>query len=667
MATRTAPTPTPQDDDGSVDNRPPPKDLSHHLSRSTKNREASSIKQFYKYFGIPGIGQLAGGLPNNYYFPFDTLEAKVARPERWQPTPNKPVDPPPKDDNEAASARQQQLSKLSKLHIGALSSPLNQPQDAITVPHTSQQKNPIKKVDLATALQYGTAQGYPPLYYFIRQFTQQYMHPNCPYKGGPEVILTNGNTDGFSKVLQALTNEWSEEKDWIRDREGLLVEEFCYMNAIGAARPRGLNIVPVGLDDEGMRAQGPGGLREVLENWDLKKGKRPHLMYTVTMGQNPTSGVLSLHRRRDLYALCSQYDIIIVEDDPYWYLQFPSSTALNTTTCSDPSNTSFNPSCPMFANAEPRPTHWKSSGYAFLDSLVPSSLHIDTDGRVIRLDTFSKTVAPGCRLGWISAQPDLVERILRITETSTQQPSGFVQSVIAELILGPDHGGLKPTTKSSGGGGGGKGGLPSGEGWKADGWVRWLEGLRGNYERRMQKMSDILEEGQYLVKSGRRSSLSSTITQEDEGEDEEWAVIEKTPLYSFDRPVGGMFIWLRLHFENHPLFPTYSKHPEGPARLAHALWIFWTTKPYLVLVSPGAIFSPTPKIREKDGWRYFRLCFAAIDEEELGGTSRRLAEGVGAFFRIKDKRVIERLLEEDGKGVEARSGRAELAQMMGPC
>lgn len=54
-------------DDG-VDDRPEPKDLSHHLSRATKARGASSIKQFYKYFAIPGIGQLAGGLPNNYYF-----------------------------------------------------------------------------------------------------------------------------------------------------------------------------------------------------------------------------------------------------------------------------------------------------------------------------------------------------------------------------------------------------------------------------------------------------------------------------------------------------------------------------------------------------------------------------------------------------------------------
>ena len=262
----------------SEDNKPEPKDLSHHLSRSTKARQASSIKQFYKYFQIPGIGQLAGGLPNNSYFPFDTLEAKVARPSRWEPTPNEPVDPPPGDDGESF-AKLSLNSKSAKKQNSSSSQP---PQDAIAVPHTSQQDDPLKKIDLDTALQYGTAQGYPPLYYFLRQITRENLHPNCPYKGGPEIILTCGNTDGFSKALEMLTNEWSEEKDWIRDRDAILVEKFAYPNALSTARPRGLNVVPVEIDDEGMTADGLGGLREVLENWDFKKGRRPRLMYTVT-------------------------------------------------------------------------------------------------------------------------------------------------------------------------------------------------------------------------------------------------------------------------------------------------------------------------------------------------------------------------------------------------
>lgn len=188
----------------------------------------------------------------------------------------------------------------------------------------------------------------------------------------------------------------------------------------------------------------------------------------------------------------------------------------------------------MFANSEPRPKGWKSSGYEYLDSIVPSSIQIDTEGRVIRLDTFSKTIAPGCRLGWISAQPALVEKILTVTETSTQQPSGFVQAMVAEMLLGPDHKGLdNPKPKE------GKGGLPDGRGWKADGWVRWLEGLRGNYERRMNKMAHILDDAKYMVKSGRRQSLSMTADADDT---EEWSVIEKTQTHSFDWPVCRYFI-----------------------------------------------------------------------------------------------------------------------------
>ena len=246
-----------------ADKRPDPVDLSHHYSKVTKNRNTSSIKDFYKYFAIPGIGNLAGGLPNNNYFPFDTLEATAALPQRFLPTPNTTVDPP--SERLAKSTLSDEVSS-----------------SRVVVPKTSDNQDILRKIDLKTALQYGTAQGYPPLYSYVRQFTTDNMHPNVPYAGGPEVILTCGATDGFSKAIEALSNTWNEDRDWVGYREGLLVEEFCYMNAIQAARPRGLNIVPVAIDGEGMVAYGKGGLHEVLNAWDTRKGKRPHMIYTVT-------------------------------------------------------------------------------------------------------------------------------------------------------------------------------------------------------------------------------------------------------------------------------------------------------------------------------------------------------------------------------------------------
>jgi DNA-binding transcriptional MocR family regulator len=76
------------------------------------------------------------------------------------------------------------------------------------VPHDSGIPDPLRMIDLKSALQYGTAQGYPSLYYWIRQFTRNNLHPFVPYKEGPEVILTCGNTDGFAKTVQALSDEW---------------------------------------------------------------------------------------------------------------------------------------------------------------------------------------------------------------------------------------------------------------------------------------------------------------------------------------------------------------------------------------------------------------------------------------------------------------------------
>ena len=121
----------------------------------------------------------------------------------------------------------------------------------------------------------------------------------------------------------------------------------------------------------------------------------------ASIGQNPTSGVLSIARRKAIYVLCVKYDVLIIEDDPYWYLQYPSA----------------NPSRFAASTHDPSPylnSHKKSSGYPFLDSLVPSYLSVDTEGRVVRLDTFSKTVAPGCRLGWITTQPNLCERLVSL-------------------------------------------------------------------------------------------------------------------------------------------------------------------------------------------------------------------------------------------------------------
>ncbi|KAL1847884.1 hypothetical protein Plec18170_008294 [Paecilomyces lecythidis] len=571
---------------------PPPLDLSHHYSYTTKNRQASSVKKFYKYFQIPGIHNLAGGLPHVSYFPYDTLEATVALPQRFKPTPNIPVGPPEDDLVDVASLAQPASTRVK-------------------VPKESDTTNLIKKIDLLTALQYGTAEGYPPLRAFVRKFVREHLHPNVPYAGGPEVILSCGSTDGFSKAIESFTNVWNKERDWIRDREGIVCEEFAYMNAIQTARPKGLNIVGITVDEQGMAVSGPGGLADVLDNWDFRKGRRPHLMYTVTIGQNPTGGTLSVERRKEIYALCQKYDIIIIEDDPYWNLQYPSAYALSKqyrgeSTGANLYNRNYN-------------SHGKSSGYEFLDSLVPSYLSLDTDGRVVRLDTFSKTIAPGCRLGWITAQPAIIERLTRIAESSTQQPSGFVQAMVAEMIMGPQ------AAKETGGDG-----LQGEHGWKMDGWVRWLEGLRGGYERRMQDMCTALEEGKYIVQDSTDRDLFNSM-----GDLSDWEVVNKVKMFDFVWPMAGMFVWMKICIETHPLFSQL-----GGEKLCKALWIYLTRKPYLCLVAPGEMFAATQKSADI-AYQYMRLCFAPMAASDVTEASEKTVEGFKAFWQIKDPKDID--------------------------
>lgn len=142
--------------------------------------------------------------------------------------------------------------------------------------------DPTEKIDLATALQYGTAQGYPPLLSFLKQFSTRHLHPNVPYAGGADIVLTVGSTDGFSKTLEMFVDTWSPGRDPIENRPGLLCETFVYGNVLSQSQPRGVQPVSVKADAGGMVADGPGGLEDVLANWDYTKGRRPHLLYTVT-------------------------------------------------------------------------------------------------------------------------------------------------------------------------------------------------------------------------------------------------------------------------------------------------------------------------------------------------------------------------------------------------
>lgn len=190
------------------------------------------------------------------------------------------------------------------------------------------------------------------------------------------------------------------------------------------------------------------------------------------------------------------------------------------------------------------------------------------------------------------------------------------------------------------------GGRQSGT-WKMEGWVRWLEGLRDGYEWRMRTMCTILEEGRSIIEQApsagtSRSHRSYYDSDSDEDDEDDWQLLHKTPLYSFQFPRGGMFVWVRMCFETHPLWSCEGVSAE---RLSAALWKHLMKKPYLCLVAPGAMFNPAGGGNGQRGWsdesfRYFRLCFAPMQEGDVAASAKGFVEGCRDFW-------LQGVLEDD--------------------
>ena len=204
----------------------------------------------------------------------------------------------------------------------------------------------------------------------------------------------------------------------------------------------GLKVVGVEMDDQGLL---PSTLDHILSHWDTKAqgGPKPWLLYIIPTGQNPTGTTQSEKRRRETYRCAQKHDLYILEDEPYYFLQMQAYTG------------------PTAPDVPPPSSH-----DAFISALVPSYLSMDVDGRVMRLDSLSKVLAPGSRVGWITASEQVVERFVRHQERSTQAPSGFSQIILFKLLD---------------------------EAWGHAGYLDWLIDLRLQYTKRRDNICHACE------------------------------------------------------------------------------------------------------------------------------------------------------------------------------
>ncbi|MEO7600120.1 MAG: PLP-dependent aminotransferase family protein [Opitutus sp.] len=194
----------------------------------------------------------------------------------------------------------------------------------------------------------------------------------------PEVLVTTGS----QQVLDLIA------KLFLNPGDIVLTENPTYLAAIQSFQTFEAKFVPVPTDHEGLI---PEALPELI------KQHRPKFLYTIPNFQNPTGVTLTATRRQTLARIAAEHALTILEDDPYGKLRYEGSA-------------------------------------------VPPIKHWDTDNRVIYASTFSKTIAPGLRVGWVVATPEVFGRLLILKQASDLHTSSFDQRVAYRFLLDNDQG-----------------------------------------------------------------------------------------------------------------------------------------------------------------------------------------------------------------------------------
>jgi 2-aminoadipate transaminase len=222
------------------------------------------------------------------------------------------------------------------------------------------------------AMQYGSGQGEPVL----REQICEVMRLEGIAAHADDVVVTVGS----QQAVDLVTRIFCDPGDVV------FCEAPSYVGALGVFAGYQCEVIHVRMDDDGLQ---PSALRTAIDSV-AKAGKRAKFLYTVPNYHNPAGVSLSAPRRAEVLQVCQEAGLLVVEDNPYGLLGFA---------------------------AEPC-----------------RALRADDPSGVVYLGTFSKTFAPGFRVGWALAPPAVREKLVLAQESATLCPPTFSQLAVSAYL-----------------------------------------------------------------------------------------------------------------------------------------------------------------------------------------------------------------------------------------
>ncbi len=239
----------------------------------------------------------------------------------------------------------------------------------------------LEGADLTVASQYGPSDAHAGL---KSELLAWHRSKDGVELDSSELVVTNGSQEGLFIMAYLFADS----------DDSIALSEPAYPGALSAFRSFTRNFVAVPLDRHGMDTV---ALETALTTLSHKGRRLPKFIYTVPSGHNPGGVALSLERRKHLLDIARRFDVLVLEDDPYQLVRLDGS--------------------------EPLPT---------LQAL-------DEDGRVVRLDSFSKVFAPGLRIGYASGPAEVIRQFVLFKQSSNLHTSTFIQAVLHKYLTTAGH------------------------------------------------------------------------------------------------------------------------------------------------------------------------------------------------------------------------------------